>query len=131
MAPRPPFTQPTVDDFIDRFPIFAKADYDQIEFCLDEASGQVDTTWLEQDYRPAILYLTAHLLATDNSQAGEEVQFGPPPGSVVSESFPGMSVTYDKPLADEAATNSQYGSTFYGRRFYALLMRNQGGPIVV
>lgn len=127
-----PYTVPTVDDFLARWPIFGDSDSDLIQQMLDEAAGQIDISWREADYQPAILYLSAHLLATDNSDEGAEVVIGGSQGAIASESFGGMSISYATAgSADASANASQYGSTEYGRRFYNLLIKNRGGPLVV
>lgn len=118
-----PYTVPTVDQFTTRFPIFEDADPATIEALINEAAGQVSTDWVETDYQPAIMYLAAHLLATDNSEEGGEVEIGGG-GGIASESFGGMSVSYATGTAGSLASNDRYGSTVYGRRYLALLRAN-------
>jgi hypothetical protein len=128
-----PYTVPTRADFTSRFPVFADSDSALIDRLLAEASASVDESWVEGDYQPAILYLTAHLLATDNSGEGDAVNIGGAGGGVLtSESFGGMSASYATPSFAEGSlsSNDQYGTTEYGRRFLALLKRNVGGPFV-
>lgn len=130
-----PYTVPSVDQFHTRFPIFADSDDDLIAVMIAEASRSVDTTWEEGDYQPAIMYLAAHLLATDNSGEGETVNVGAAggDGAIVSESFQGLgSVSYaSRTIAPGSLSASdQYGTTEYGRRYKALLKRNRGGPLV-
>ena len=57
----------TVEQFIARFPIFSDKDGDYVQVLLTEAGTSVDNSWREEDYPYAIMYLTAHLIATDNS----------------------------------------------------------------
>lgn len=129
-----PYTKPTYDQFVERFPIFGDREESLISSLIDEAANSIDQTWRELDYQPAILYLAAHLLATDNSAEGEEVQFGSAGGGAISsESFGGMSISYA--TAGSAGSGSlsaseAYGSTSYGRRFLQLLRANRGGPLV-
>lgn len=126
----------TVEDFNARFPIFAEREPDQVAAVLAEAIGKVDTRWRAQDYKPAILYLTAHLLTMDNSQDGEEPAIGPSgAGQVIaSESIAGMSVSYfngsSNPSQGRVPSND-YEMTEYGRRYLRLLKANFGGPVVV
>jgi hypothetical protein len=123
------YTAPTTDDFTARFPQFEDTDSDQIQAVLDEAINSVDTSWREVDYAPAILYLTAHLLTVENSSGAGG---GSSSGIIASESFGGMSISYDNSRsADDQAANSQYGSTSYGRSFYRLLKLNKTGPVTV
>lgn len=124
-----PYTLPTVEEFRTRFPVFENAEDEQIDALLLEASASVDKTWVEADYQPAIMYLTAHLLATDSSLEGDEVGAGGA-GIVASESFGGMSVSYVKNGgASSGGYTSEYASTSYGRRYLGLLKRNK--PAVV
>lgn len=129
-----PYTTPTYADFIARFPIFNDAAvYPQavIEAILTESANNIDTDWREVDYQPAILYLTAHKLATDNSTEGDEVDIGSGPASIASESFAGMSISYKNatPVAGSSAASS-FGTTAYGRSYYNLLIKNKPGVVV-
>jgi hypothetical protein len=126
-----PYELPTASQFKTRFPIFEDKDDALVTMIIAEASASVDSSWAEADYQPAIMYLAAHLLATDNSAEGESVIIGGSAGGgIASESFGGMSISYDKgSSANSAASNSKWGSTEYGRRFYDLLVRNK--PAIV
>lgn len=122
---------PTTDEFFTRFPIFEDADEDTIAAFIQEASGHVDTGWRDVDYKPAIMYLAAHLYATDNSEAGSEVEIGPSQGAVASESFGPMSVSYASNNSGSLSSSEEFGTTSYGRRFLALLRLNQPPVVVV
>lgn len=127
------YVAPTYADFIARFPIFGNTDtYPQsvVEAILVEATNAIDETWLETDYKPAIMYLAAHMLATDNSSEDTDVEFGPGPSFIQSESFAGMSTTYSKGSTDAAGQSKIYGSTVYGRRYYVLLQKNKPAVVV-
>jgi len=123
----------TVEMFRARFPIFAEAPNPQVELILAEASARVGTTWKDTDYQPAILYLTAHLLATDASQAGDAVGVGSSAGGIASESFGGMSISYlgGGPNTNWGAVRAFYETTEYGRRFYRIMKNNFGGPVAI
>lgn len=124
------FDPPTPAQFKTRFPIFGDTDDERVQIFLTEAARTVDETWIEEDFQPAIMYLAAHLLATDNSDEGSTVQLGGAKGALSSESFSGMSRSYDTAKVS-AAANSTYGSTEYGRRFYTLLQNNHPAVLVV
>lgn len=127
-----PYDKPTVDQFIARFPIFNDDDPAIISALIDEATNTIDTDWVETDYQPAIMYLTAHLIATDNSEEGEDVEFGSPGGGgIVSESFNGMSVSYSQKVLPESELSNLYASTEYGRRYLALLRRNKPAIVAI
>lgn len=104
------FTAPTYADFIARFPKYAAPSLQaQIEALLAEALVQVDDSWLEDDRTPAILYLTAHLVSMETGQSVDRS------GSIVSESFGPMSISYGSSVV--AGDQSTFGQTEYGRRY--------------
>jgi hypothetical protein len=123
------YTAPTYADFIARFPIFADRDQTQIDLLLEESKNNIDQSWREVDYAPAIMYLTAHKLALDNSQEGDAVEVGG--ASVISsESFGGMSLSYASGGVGDVVSKTQWGLTAYGRAYYSLLQKNKP-PVVV
>lgn len=123
------YVAPTYEEFIARFPIFADKDQPLVDAIILEATNTIDTTWREVDYKPAIMYLAAHLLATDNSGEGEAVDVGGA-APISGESFGGMSLSYGSPVnTSDAVSKTQYASTEYGRRFYKLLKLNK--PAIV
>lgn len=143
------YVPPTVDDIFARFPELAAADEYLVAFCLEEAIGQVDDSWLEKDYKPAIQYLTAHLVtmqsgamggvftppAAGSGGAGGTVKSGP----ITSESFGPISTTY----ANLSSTSSGGGGsgkgsiyadqdlvmTVYGRQY--MFLRSKNFPAIV
>jgi hypothetical protein len=127
-----PYTTPTVAQFIERFPNLSESDESLIQVLLDEAARTIDKSYEEHDYQPAILYLAAHLMATDNSAEGEDVELGGTTGGIASESFGGMSISYANggSAAGSLAASASYGSTVFGRRFLEIVRRNRGGPLV-
>jgi hypothetical protein len=109
-------------------------DEGQFDSLLEEAKLQVDNSWLSQaNYKFALMYLIAHLKTTDNSGEGESaVVGGAATGGIASESFGGMSISYNNgATANNAAANSQWGSTEYGRRFYEMLKKNKPAIVVI
>lgn len=124
------YDAPTVAEFKTRFPAVAgsKSD-DTIQAYLDEATNTVDESWREQDYKIAIMYLAAHNMTLEDTAAAGG---GGTSGVVSSESFGGMSISYDNSKGtDNAAANSQWGATFYGQQFYLLLKRNKPSIVVI
>jgi hypothetical protein len=120
------YDAPTLTTFRARFPVFDTFEDAQVTAILAEATGRVDVSWREVDYAPAIMYLTAHMLATDNSQAGDSIVIGGTgEGDIASESFGGMSVAYRQ---RDSSTASDFVKDFerteYGRRYLALLRVN-------
>jgi hypothetical protein len=111
----------TVDDFFTRFPRFATADEYLIASLLEEASGQVDDSWLATDFKPATLYLVAHMYVMETGDAATNT------GAIVSESFSGMSRTY----ANKGSKATNLDATEFGRRFVELRNGNFPGVVIV
>jgi hypothetical protein len=125
-----PYDVPTLDQFTTRFPVFENRDEDQIQQCIDEASRSVDDSWVEGDYQPAIMYLAAHLLMTDESQVGDNPVIGPTQGGVSAEHFGPMSITYKDFPEGSLSSSETFGTTSFGRKYLSLLHANKP-PIVV
>lgn len=127
------YDAPTIAEFKARFPTVAGTKSDPtIQAFLDEATNTIDTSWRESDYKIAIMYLAAHnMTMEDNVDAG--AGGGITSGLIASESFGGMSISYDnsKSSMSEAAVNSQWGGTIYGQNFYLLLKRNKPAIVVI
>lgn len=125
------YTPPTYAEFITRFPIFddlIKWPQAMVEAVIVEATNNIDNTWVEADYKPAIMYQTAHILSIDNAAEGQEPSVGPQT-YLSGESFSGMSMSYSK-VEGSLGSSEIWGSTSYGRRYLDLLRKNRGGPIV-
>lgn len=121
------YTAPTVEEFKTRFPTVVAGRSDALlQMDLDEANRSVDDSWLEGDYKNAIMYLAAHNITMEKAGEGAGGGGGVGSGAVSSESFGGMSISYDNSKsANDAAANSQWGGTEYGQRFYRLLKLNK------
>lgn len=116
------FVPVTVDDVLERFPKFEDTDELVIAAVLEEAAALVDDSWIEADRKPATLYLVAHLLTQETGQQVDR------PGTIVSESFGPMSVSYGQ---QGGGTTTNYAATEYGRRFQEFQRRNFPGVLVV
>jgi hypothetical protein len=113
-----PFTPPTPDQFVTRFPEFDGQD-DAITAALAEANRAVDDSWTEGDYQNAYMYFAAHLLAlAENTGSGG--------AAISSESLGPISVSYKT-----SSSASALASTSYGAQYARLLRLNQGGPLVI
>lgn len=127
-----PYTTPTYAQFITRFPIFGnttKWPQAVVELVLAEAAGNIDNSWVSNDYQPAIMYQTAHLLSTDNSEANTDPEVGAP--VVLSgESFAGMSRSYATVQGGSLSQSEMWGTTVYGRRYLDLLRKNKPAVVV-
>ena len=123
---------PTAADFKERFPRFNSVGVAVLNAVLSEASGQVDTTWLERDYAPAIMYYAAHLLVMEGVDGAPGAGSGGGVGPVKSESIGDSSVSY----GGASSSGSGYSmdtlrNTSYGQMFLRLLRQNQPGILVV
>src|SRR5262245_13292856 len=58
------WTPPTVEQFKLRFPEFANVPDATVQMILDEATAEVGPTWIPSLRTSGVLYLTAHLLAS-------------------------------------------------------------------
>lgn len=129
------YAPPTPHDFKARFPEFSDTPDAQIQALLDEAGLMVDESWLSQaNYTAGMLYLTAHLLTEQqDAGAGEEGGGGGVVGDVASESFGPLSVSYNRGGSSTATSDfaSTYNTTFYGRRFLALLRVNKPAIVAI
>lgn len=117
------YTAPTLDDFVLRFPEFKETPAYKINAAMIEVMRSVDETWIEGDYIPAILYLTAHVLSGDIS-AAETVGNG---GEIASESIGRISISYRQTASGGGAGLL---STSYGTK-YAELRRLNHPPFLI
>lgn len=104
---------PSVATFRARFPEFVAETYsdDAVGFALADAGRQVDSTWLEEDYEPAVLHLAAHLLSLSVSGAealGDD--------EIRSISIGPLSLSYGDRASAAVLTSTPYGQVFAGLR---------------
>lgn len=125
------YTDPTAADIKTRFPAYASVSDPTIEAFIVEAKRLVDDTWLEADYAPAIMYVVAHYLATEDVLGGGAGATSP--GPVKSESLGDASTTYDTRGGSTTMSveDSEFANTVYGTRFLNIRRRNFAGPLVV
>jgi hypothetical protein len=114
-----PYTVPDSSEFICRHPRFSEINRETITAVITDAARNVDTTWFEDDFQPAIMYLTAHYLVMEG-HLGDAVNTA---GLITSEKLGDASVSYGNAVA-ETKSVADYGSTSYGRRFQDLLGKN-------
>jgi non-homologous end joining protein Ku len=124
------YVAPTSDEFFDRFPKLVDASdanqEDIVNALIVDAQRQVDDSWLEDDYKTAILYLVAHWIASEASSAVNKA------GAIVSESFGPMSRSYSTSATSAMSkSTSDLNGTEYGRRFVTLRKQNHPGIRVV
>ena len=129
------YTVPTAADLKVRYPEFDAVSDDLVTLVMTEAAGTVSTSWLERDYAPAIMLLTAHMLVTEGAverAAGKKTTVTST-GPIKSKTIGEVSVTYAGAGAgagSAAGDLSGLSATEYGKRFLALRRANFGGPMV-
>lgn len=115
---------PTPADLKLRYPAFAEVAEDRIQFWLGDAARDVDESWAEPDYAPALIALAAHNMAREGL-GGEGA--GALPAGITSLRTGTFAATIADATADRAAAGG-YAATRYGQDYLALLRRNRGGP---
>ncbi len=109
-----PYTLPTSTEFIARFPAFAAVDDGYIDLMIGEAARNVDDSWAELDYQPAIMFLAAHNMVEEGI-LGRDIDAS---GAITSSKLGDAQDSYASPVNSDSS--SIYGSTVYGRRFAQL-----------
>ncbi|KAA0970814.1 DUF4054 domain-containing protein [Aureimonas fodinaquatilis] len=135
-----PYIIPTYEQFLTRYPRFATVCQDQIDAVMEEAVGVIGqpdhTRWVERDYQPAIMLLTAHLLTVEGMLPGNPGAVGGEyAGPITREKVGEVETTYGGAGAGSSGSDLYdpwgYSSTVYGRRFLLLMRANFAGPLVV
>lgn len=133
---------PTIEEFKARFPSFANVPADVLEAVFNEALGSVGDTWTERDRPLAVMYLAAHLLASEGygvSEAGDGAGgggaaiLGPARKRKVGDvevEFAGVSRLGGGSTGAGSIT-SGFLTTVYGQRYLRLLRLNHPGPVTV
>lgn len=119
-------TLPTVQDFRDRFPVFAAVPDARVEYWLAHHDPVTDR-WDEIDYQPAILDLTAHNIVINDEVPGSDA--GSMAGVTRFRSA-SMDVSFSERAA-HAGFDGGYDASKYGQRFAVYLRRNVGGARLV
>lgn len=132
-----PYTLPTAAEFKAKFPTFAAVGDPTITLAIIEASASVDTTWIERDYQPAIMYMAAHIMTIDGvviAGAGMGDAGGVINAGLVSEMKVGdVQVKLAGAAGGSGGAGAATGmrSTGYGLRYLELLRRNQPAVALV
>jgi hypothetical protein len=137
------YVPPTVDDFRRRFPGFSGFPDETVQMVLDEAILEVTEGWVDRDRFNATLYLTAHLLWTQQLGVIDPSANGDGSGSGSISTVTGGELKRRKvgDVEVEWATSSTAASTggashgggsvtaaywesIYGRRYLELMRRS-------
>lgn len=138
------YTKPTAAEFKVRFPEFTPVADATINAIIDEQEIQVGESWFEDDRRPALMYLVAHLL-TIQGEPGRSIEIAAggsgsqtANGVLKSRKVGDVSVEYqnaNERIGTGAGVNTVgkagYELTMYGRQFQTYLRRNFRTMIVI
>ena len=72
----PDLTLVTADDLKARYPVFKDTDNALVTALLDEARGEVNSTWIEADQKPALLACAAYLLSNELALQASTISLG-------------------------------------------------------
>jgi hypothetical protein len=111
---------PTATSLKLKFPEFAGVPDATVEFAIEEAQMQVDGSWIDDaNATLGLLYVSAHhlMVTISRQESGTGLL-------VRSESFAGMSVSYDTEQQSKPDPGD-YTSTPYGSRYLELVGRNK------
>lgn len=109
-----------------KFPEFADQDDATIEFAIEEASRNVDDTWIAKDKPLAWMYMACHYLAIGVARANAvNTQL------VQSESIGEISVTYATVQQPTITKHSDLTTTSYGTRYLELVTLNFPSVLVI
>lgn len=124
------YVPPTPADLKAIYPAFASVDDAVVQTFLDRANGgDVDESWAERDFAPAIMAAAAHRMARAGHGTAPSAGGGAAAGV---ESFKSGDVSIQfSSEAVKLAVSGGWGSSGYGQDYVELLMRNHGGPRVV
>jgi hypothetical protein len=134
-----PYTLPTATTFKAKFPTFAPVADATIDLAIAEAGSSVDTTWIERDYQPAILYLAAHIMtidgvlaaAVDIDDASSVINSGLVTEMKVGDVAVKLASGSSGSGSGSGGSAFGYGSTAYGQRYLDLLRRNHPAVALV
>jgi hypothetical protein len=121
------YTEPTSADLKIRYPAFAGVADATITYWLTDAHRFVDTSWIEDDYAPALIAYAAHRMSETRPPgiAGDAASQATANGLVRWKSG-----TADLQFSDTAVAEQARGgltTTPYGREYLDLLAKNKGG----
>ncbi|QJD54314.1 putative structural protein [Aminobacter phage Erebus] len=128
------WTAPTIDDFKTRYPEFVGIADPTLQMILDEAIAEVGDTWVEKDRTPAVLSLTAHMLASQGLGAPSAGGGGVAVTGAVKRRKVGDVEVEFAGVASEGSGNgalSGYRTTMYGRRYLELMRKSFPAVYVV
>ena len=119
-----PYTTPTAAELKAYLPAFADVADATVDMYI--AGAQVDTSWFEADYQPAVMLWAAWAMTDVGFGAGAEVA-----GYIASGVTKLKSGSLDVSFSEAASSASGYETNVYGRRFMSIYRKNKAGPRVI
>lgn len=119
---------PTPTEFKVRHPRFNALSDSAVTLYITEAAASVAASWSEADYKPAIMYLAAHMMVMEGalSPTGVAMGVGNQIKKVKAGDVETEFSTDAKPAGISGKLWATYGATFYGQRYLDLAARNGG-----
>lgn len=114
--------EPTLVEFREIFPEFASSSDARVQYFMDLATAQVNTTAFGDCYAQAVYLLTAHnLTMMDPSRASS--------GSKSMEKVGDLAVSYD--TSSGTGMDAEFNQTQYGKQFLQLRNSKVISPLVL
>lgn len=121
---------PTPAELKARYPAFAAVSDLTLQYWLTDAERYVDETWLEGDYKAALIAAAAHnAVRAGVAVAGSDVANMAGAGITDFQSASLRVRVSDEAVKAQLAGG--WGTTNYGQEYFALLRKNKAGPRVV
>ncbi|QIG73250.1 putative structural protein [Rhizobium phage RHph_N17] len=125
------WTAPTPAEFKTRFPVFASVDDATVQMILDEAVAEVGETWIEAYRTPGVLYLAAHLLASQGLGYSAGSGGAAVTGAIKRRKVGDVETEFAGVAGGGNGDFYGYASTIYGQQFMRLLRKNFPAVAVV
>lgn len=125
------WTPPTVVEFKVRFPVFTGIADATVQMILDEATVEVGPTWIEAYRTPGVLYLAAHLLASQGLGYSAGSGGAAVTGAIKRRKVGDVETEFAGAAAGGSGDASNYSSTVYGQQYLRLLRKNFPAVAVV
>jgi hypothetical protein len=118
------YTPPTAAEVKARFPEFSAVADATVDAVLAEAGSFVDDSWIEADYKPAVMFYTAHelLMAGQGTSAAAKISQIGDFGRIKSGDLE-FSRQQGAAAAGDSADGT-FGLTKYGKKFLELRSRS-------
>lgn len=125
------YDPPTPDDLRAYYPAFAAVSDATIALYIDQVNGtDVDESWLEADFAPAIMSAAAHRMVRNGVAIAGGDLAGMAGAGLTDFQSGSMRVRFSDE-AVKAQIKGGWSTTQYGQNYAEMLRRNKGGPRVI